>query len=146
MDGLEVFGADVVLDDTIVLVESDREVSDNVFDELGVFECFFGDELFVGAFEHCVNRVRGGGFEMLDQIFDPHCSLKADCCFDSAPLVVGAVCRDFFGAWAQACCRCCDFDDEVLCFSIGGAGEGDLVVHQPGLSGDGGGFFDEVGE
>ena len=62
-----------------------------------------------------------------------------------AALVVGAVAGDFLGAGAEAGGGGTDAEDEIIA-AVGGAFEGADVIHEALGAGDGGRFFDEIGE
>lgn len=161
VDAFKVFAVDAVPGDSVVGVECEGEVSDDVFDKLWVVVGCFGNVLFVGAFEDGVDLLACCGFCDLDEVFDPDgffvaglcvvCLFEADLCFDLAALVVCAVGADFFGAGAEACCGCFDAEDEVAGDFAGFVGfadgfDGDFVVHEADGSGDWRVFADEVGE
>lgn len=145
VDGLEVFGLDFVPGDAVFLVEGEGEVADDVFDELGVVEGLLGDEFFIGAFKDGVDGGGGGGLHNFDEVLDPEHAFEADAGGDFAALIVGTVHGNFFGAGAKAGGGGADAEDEVV-GAVGGAFESADVIHEALGAGDGGGFFDEVGE
>ncbi len=145
MDRLEVFAFDGVPGHAVIFVQGHGQVADDVLDEFRIVERLFGDEFFIGSFEHGVNRGAGGGFHDGDEFFDPHHAVDADAGGDFAALVVGAVGGNFFGAGAEAGGGGADSHDEIV-GAVAGSLEGADIVHQAFGAGDGGGFFDEIGE
>lgn len=146
MDRFEVFGFDAIPSDRGMLIGFDSDVAHYIFYEDGVVVGGFGDKFFVWAFEDRVELSGSGGFDEVDEFFDPDGGGEAHGEGDDAALVVGAAFADGFGAGAERGDRDFDGDDEVgevgFCVDF----ENDAVVEQAWGGGDGGGFGAEVGE
>ena len=100
VDTLEVFGFDLVPCDMRVGVEAGGDVTNQIFDEHGVFIGPFGDVLFIRAFEQGLEFAAGTGLHQFNDVLDPNGFIAAQLDSHFTALVVGAMNTDRLGAGA----------------------------------------------
>src|SRR3569623_804532 len=100
MDRFEVLGFYHVTRDTAVTIERQRNVAHQILDELGIVIGTLGYVFFIGALEQSIHFAGSAALGNFDQFLDCHLSGKFGLDPDMLTLVMRAIARNLFRAWA----------------------------------------------
>ena len=146
MDGLEVFGLDAEPGEARMAFGLLGDVAHEVLNEDGIVVGGLGDEFFIGTLQQAVKLGAGGGFDELDEVFDPHGLAEAHGEGDDAALIVGTAGADGLRAGTKRGHGHFDGQNEVAGVLVGVHFKDDAIVEQTLSTGDGRFFGAEVGE